>query len=202
MNRHFTPRLALRAIVLSLSALAMTLPAVQAHASGNSWFSSSQVKGNGNINKQSRDLAHFTGVAFSLPGNVELRLGNTESITIETDDNLLPLIETVIEDGTLRIRTVKKNTNIDTRHLKIVVQAKDIERLSLGGSGSIESDALKGKKVQIDLGGSGSINVKGVDAESLSVTLGGSGNLKAGSGTTKKLSLSIGGSAARRRRWR
>jgi hypothetical protein len=194
MNRNLTPRLGLRAIVLSLSALAMTLPAVQAQAAGNSWFSAGQVQGNGNIKKQNREIGHFTGVAFSLPGNVELRMGNTESITIETDDNLLPLIETVVEDGTLRIRTIKKNTGIETRHLKIVVQAKDIERLALGGSGSIDSDALKGKKVQIDLGGSGSINVKGVEADAMSVTLGGSGNLKAGGGATKKLSLSIGGS--------
>lgn len=194
MNRQFTPRLAMRAIVLSLSALAMTLPAAQAHAAGGSWFSVGQVQGNGNIKKQNREIGHFTGIAFSLPGNVELRMGNTESITIETDDNLLPLIETVVEGGILRIRTVKKHTGIETRHLKIVVQAKDIERLSLGGSGSIDADALKGAKVQIDLGGSGTINVKGIEAESMSVTLGGSGNLKAGGGAARKLSLSIGGS--------
>ncbi len=194
MNRHFTPRTTLRAIVLSLSALAMALPAAQASAAGSSWFSFGQVQGNGNIKKQSRDIGHFTGIAFSLPGNVELRMGNTESVTIETDDNLLPLIETVVENGTLKIRTIKKNTGIETRHLKIVVQAKDIERLSLGGSGSIDADTVKGDKVQIDLGGSGSINVKAVEADALSVTLGGSGNLKAGNGWAKKLSLSIGGS--------
>lgn len=194
MNRIFTPRLGLRAIVLSLSALVMALPAASAIAAGNSWFSAGHVQGNGNIKKQNRELGHFTGVAFSLPGNVELRLGNTESITIETDDNLLPLIETVIENGTLRIRTVKKNLGIETRTLKIVVQAKEIDSLALGGSGSIDSDALKGGKVHVDLGGSGSINIKGIEADSVSVSLGGSGNLKTGPGATNKLSLSIGGS--------
>jgi hypothetical protein len=194
MNQLYTPRIGLRAIVLSLSALAMILPASQASASGSSWFSGGMVQGNGNVKKQSRDLGHFTGVSMSLPGNVELRIGNTESITIETDDNLLPLIETVIENGTLRIRTIKKNTGIETKVLKVVVQAKEIDRLSLGGSGSIDSDALKGGKVSIDLGGSGSINVKGIEADSVSVSLGGSGKFKTSGGATNKLSLSIGGS--------
>ena len=48
--------------------------------------------------------------------SVELRIGNSEGITIETDDNLLPLIETVIENGTLKIRPVKRNMNLQATH--------------------------------------------------------------------------------------
>ncbi|MES2321672.1 MAG: head GIN domain-containing protein [Pseudomonadota bacterium] len=179
---------------LAISTLACGLPASQAVASPLDWFSGEKVQGNGNIKKQSRELAHFTGISMSLPAAVELRIGNTEGITIETDDNLLPLIETVIENGTLKVRASKRNMNLQPRTLKIVIHAKEVERVSLGGSGSIESDALKGGKMKFDLGGSGTINIKNIEGESISVTVGGSGTFKTGGGSATNLSVTIGGS--------
>ena len=192
MKKTNNTKRALRHLVLAMSAIAFAMPASQVAAS-SSW-SSEKVQGNGNIKKQARELGHFTGVSLALPAQMELRMGNTESISIETDDNLLPLIETVIEDGTLKIRPNKRNLNLNSKTMKIVLQAKDVSRVALGGSGSIDADALKGGKLQFDLGGSGSISVKGVESDSMSVNVGGSGKLKTGGGWTKQLSVSIGGS--------
>ncbi len=133
-------------------------------------------------------------MSLNLPANLELRIGTSEGITIETDDNLLPLIDSVIENGVLKIRPTKRNAQLQTRHMKIVVTAKEVERLALGGSGSIDADALRSKKLQFDLGGSGSIRLKGMEGESVAVTVGGSGNFKSGPGKAANLSVSIGGS--------
>lgn len=184
----------LRQIALAVAVAACAIPVTQALASPLDWIAGERVQGSGVIKKQSRELAHFTGVNLGLPANMELRIGATESITIETDDNLLQHIETVIENGTLKIRTTKRNTNLSSRTMKIIVTAKDIDRIALGGSGSIESDALKAAKLSIDLGGSGSINVKAMDADSVAVSVGGSGNLKSGGGSAGTVSVSIGGS--------
>lgn len=189
-----TPRLTarhLRSLMLALAALAITVPAAPVLAGG---WNSERVQGSGNIKTESRALGRFNGVSMGLPGNMELRIGNTESITIETDDNLLPLIETVIENGTLKVRAAKRNLNMDTRRMKIVVQAKAVDNLSLGGSGSIDADPLRGQKVHVDLGGSGSINIKGIESDTLAVTVGGSGDLKVGAGAAQKVSVSLAGS--------
>jgi hypothetical protein len=188
------PRLTSRlsTLTLALAAFAIVVPAAPVLA-GSGW-SSERVQGSGNIKSETRAVGHFNGVAMSLPGNMELRIGNTEGLTIETDDNLLPLIETVIENGTLKVRPAKRNMNFDTRRLKVVVTAKSIDNLALGGSGSIDADALRAPKMHIDLGGSGSIKVKGIESDSLSVSLGGSGDLKVGAGKAPKLSVSLAGS--------
>jgi hypothetical protein len=178
-------------IVLAACLLACAAPQALANPFG---WGSEQVQGSGAIRKQARDVAHFTGLTVAVPGQVELRLGNAEGVTIETDDNLLPLVETVVEDGTLKIRPARKNLGLQTRNLKIVVQARTIERLALAGSGSIDADALRGAKLQFEIGGSGSIKVKGIEAETVAVSVGGSGDLKAGSGVARRLSVSIGGS--------
>ncbi|HEY0062867.1 MAG TPA: head GIN domain-containing protein [Telluria sp.] len=184
----------LRQIALAVTVLACAIPATQALASPLDWIAGERIQGSGVIKTQKRELAHFTGVSLSLPANMELRIGATESVTIETDDNLLAQVETVIENGTLKIRPVKRNSNLTSRAMKIIVTAKEIDRIALGGSGSIESDALKAAKLAIDLGGSGSINVKGLDADLVSVSVGGSGNLKTSGGNAGSVSISIGGS--------
>ena len=167
--------------------------AVPAGAVSWSW-GSEQVQGSGRIVKQARQVSGFSGLSLGVPGRVELRIGNSEGVTIEADDNVLPLLETVVDGGTLRIRPARRNLNFQTRAIRVVVQARSIERLSLGGSGSIDSDPLRARRLDLDLGGSGSINLKGIDAETVSVSLGGSGDVRADGGTVGKLSVSIGGS--------
>jgi hypothetical protein len=183
-----------RFLLTATLACACVAIAPSAGAGDWSWGRSEQVRGSGNIQRQARAVAHFSGLALSLPGNVEIHSGSgREGLTIETDDNLLPLIETVVEDGTLQIRA-KRNTNLRTRNLKIVVQARDIDRLALAGSGNIDADVVRGGRVKFDVGGSGSVKVGRVEGESVNVDLGGSGNLKALDGTARSMSISIGGS--------
>lgn len=185
-----TIRSPLRYLVLA-AALACALPASQA---AGDWFGGDKVQGSTIIKRQTRALGHFTGIGLNLPAKVEVRIGATESVTIETDDNLLPLIETVIEDGTLKLRPNKRNLNLQTRNMKIVVQAKNVDHLSIGGSGSIDSDALRGDKVTINVGGSGSAIVKGIEADNAVIAVGGSGDVSSGAGSLNKVSISIGGS--------
>ncbi|MDB5747477.1 MAG: hypothetical protein JWP72_2325 [Massilia sp.] len=156
-------------------------------------FGGEQVQGSGRIVKQERQVGNFNGLSLAVPAHVELRIGSSESVTIEADDNLLPLLETAVEDGMLEIRPSRRNLNFRSKSIRVVVQARSIERLALGGSGSIASDALRARRLQVDIGGSGSIDLKGVESETLSVAIGGSGDLKAGRGTVGKLSVSIGG---------
>jgi hypothetical protein len=189
MTDHKTRRLAIAACAVACIAIAP-----QAIAGDWSWGKSEQVQGSGKIQHQARDVAHFDGVAMSLPGNVEIRSGGSrEGLTIDADDNLLPLIETVVEDGTLKIRA-KHNATLRTRNLKVVVQARSVDRLVLGGSGNIDADVVHGGRVKFDVGGSGAIKVGRVEGDTVNVALGGSGDLKVAGGTARSTSISIGGS--------
>lgn len=180
----------LRCLTLALAVLAVALPPASAQARG--WHAD-KVQGSGHVKTETRALGHFNGVALALPGSMELRIGASESVTIETDDNLLPLIETVIENGTLQVRASNR-ANFDAQRLKIVVQARAVDKLALDGSGSIDADPLRGARVTLDVGGSGSIRVKRIDSDALTVAVGGSGDVKVDGGAAAALSLSIAGS--------
>jgi hypothetical protein len=183
-----------RKALLAATALAFALPAAGAWAAGSSWFGGDEVKGSGIARTQARQTGHFTGLALALPASAEVRLGATEGVTIEADDNLLPLIETVVEGGVLKVRPVRDNLHLRSRTMKIVVTAKSIDQLSLDGSGSITTGALRSDRISLAVGGSGTINVASINADRVSVAVGGSGDIKVGGGQASRLSVTIGGS--------
>ena len=190
MSRNVQSIPALRALMLAAAIACAALP-----PAAMAWpFGGEQVEGNGNVTRQARKVASFNGIALGLPGRLELRSGNVDSITVETDDNLQALVETRVEDGMLRIRPAKRNLNLRTRNLKIVVTARQIDRLSLGGSGTIDADVLRGKRLDLDVGGSGKIQIARLDSETVTAKVAGSGDLRADGGAVRDLSVSIGGS--------
>lgn len=151
------------------------------------------VKGNGVMKTQERPVARFTAIALELPAQVELRLGESENLSVETDENLLPWVETAVENGTLYIRAAKRDTSIETRKLRVTVQARQIDQLAVAGSGTIRADALRAPRLKLEIGGSGAIEVARAEAGNVSAAIGGSGSIKL-AGTARKLSVSIGGS--------
>lgn len=151
------------------------------------------VQGNGVVKTQVRNVSGFTSVGLGLPARVEVRQGDAESVTVEADENLLPLIETTVKRGTLEIRAAQRNMRLDSKAIKVVVQARKIDGLEIGGSGTIVAEQLRTAKLALDIGGAGHIEVKKVEAEKVDISIGGSGDVKL-AGTTKRLEVSIGGS--------
>jgi hypothetical protein len=151
------------------------------------------VRGNGTIRTQTRNVSGFHAIGLGIGARVEVKQGATEGVTVEADENLLPLIETKVDNGELEIKAVRRNLSLDSKSIRIVVQAKQVDELAVGGSGTIASDAIKAAKLQLEVGGSGSIDVKRADVDRLAMEIGGSGNVEVG-GAAKRVSIEIGGS--------
>jgi hypothetical protein len=155
------------------------------------------VRGSGTAATVRRDVGAFVGVAVGGPFAVVLRPGGREAIEIAADDNILPLIETRVrgsgDERTLEIE-LARNTRIEPRTpIVITVDVVRLERLALGGSGSIDGKSIKAAKLEVALGGSGSIGLGGLEVGDLAVSIGGSGSFRA-DGQARKLAVSIGGS--------
>lgn len=178
-----------------LPAIACTALVACVPVTAQAWdwgFGFNTTKGSGVIKTETRNISGFNRISLSLPGVVEVVQGDSESLTIETDDNLLPLIETTVEDGGLKLRTQNK-VNISTKTLKITVNAKSIEGLSVGGSGDIRVARLKTGKLKASIAGSGDINIANLDVDDLHISIAGSGTF-VGGGKANAVSSSIAGS--------
>jgi hypothetical protein len=186
----FTASVKRAAFIITLCAAAGASSA--AHAwEWNLGFGKS-VSGSGTIKSETRAVSGFTGISLAVNGLVEIQQGGTEGVTIETDDNLLPLLETVVENGTLKIRTAR-NTSFRTKKLKFIVYAKTIDSLDIAGAGDMRAETLKAAALKTSIAGSGDIRIKSLDADALTVSIAGSGDFAAG-GRAASMDASIAGS--------
>ena len=173
-------------------AAALALAAGRAHA--QTWGGGQAITGSGVVKTEARPATAFHAIALDVHARLELRQGDGESLSITGDDNIVPLIETVVESGTLKIRWAG-NANYSTNYkaLDIVVSARNIDSLTVGGSGQIHAAQLKTDKLHATVGGSGKIVLDTLDAASVSGTIGGSGDIIA-AGRTKALDVTVAGS--------
>jgi hypothetical protein len=166
-------------------------------ASTLAWGLGANIKGSGKIVKTSRSVTGFTGIALEAPAKVTVVQGNdasfVEGVVIETDDNIAPLLETVVERGQLIIRFARDPGSVSTKVLNVTVNARTIEQLAMGGSGSINSANLQSAALKCSVSGSGDIRIAQLQTGSLSVTVAGSGRFEA-AGRADEIEASIAGS--------
>jgi hypothetical protein len=155
-----------------------------------------KIIGNGNLQKETRDVRSFTGVLVSVNVNVNLSYGDQKDITVEADENVLPYIETTVENGNLIVKTRNK-VSINSKH-KIVVHAsmKQVERLRVSGSGNItgNGDFSNDSRTDIGVSGSGNINVGMNSFNETKINISGSGNVTLKGKSTNNIDATISGS--------
>lgn len=152
-----------------------------------------QIEGSGVARTETRNVSGFHGLALSIDAKLDLNQDGSEELTITGDDNIVPLVETVVEDGTLYIRWKKGTYSTSYKNLGIVVHAKSIDGLAIAGSGEIRAKALNAGNLRLSLAGSGRAALEALNAESATVSVEGSGNVAA-AGRIGSLDASVAGS--------
>ena len=185
-SKRFVPMLSAFALVGAL-----TLTATSATAWDWSW--GAKISGSGNIKTEARAVTGFNGISLSIPAKAEIIQGASEGISIETDDNILPLIETVIEEGKLKIRFKERNMSVSTKTLRMTINVKSIESLAVAGAGDLQAAKLQVTTLKTSIAGSGDVRIANLDADTLIVSIAGSGDFSAG-GKSNTLEAKIAGS--------
>ena len=140
-----------RWIAPAAAALAMAMVPMEAQAD---WGWGKKVTGSGVSKTETRQVSGFSGLSLGVSAKVEIRQGNNEGVTITGDDNIVPLVETVVEDGKLKVRWNERNLNTSYKELKLTVDAKTMESVSVAGSGDVVAETLNAKKFSASVAGS------------------------------------------------
>lgn len=154
------------------------------------------IEGNGNLKKETRNASGYTAVSSGGAFDVDINYGSSNSITIEADENLLPYIESVVENGELKLRT-KKGYSIRTKNkMKVSVSLTKLTALRVSGSGNVKGDGnfSNDGTTDISIAGSGDIRLNFDKFNALEVRISGSGSVKLKGKETSKINASISGS--------
>lgn len=168
------------------SAPALLLPALRAHAA--------MTEGSGRVATEARALSGYDRIEASGSMQVVVRQGASEGVAVQADDNLLPLIETVVEGERRLVIRSRRGASWRTRSpIVVTVDVIDLKAFSASGSGDLKLEALKTREFALSLSGSGDATLARLEAGQVGVTIAGSGDVR-GAGSAGALSISIAGS--------
>jgi hypothetical protein len=193
--------------------LILLLPAAMLLLFSCHYMGGKRVRGNGVVSKEQRSVTGFTGVETH--GSIDIMVSQGPfKIEVEADQNILPYIETEVENGRLKVRF--KN-DIWLQHYdeaRVYVTAPDLRDFEIHGSGNINSQGqikdnmgmttrisgsgditleINTPKINTETHGSGNTMLRG-ETRDLSSLISGSGNVRAGDLKAENVKVSVHGS--------
>lgn len=143
-------------------------------------FTVGGLRGSGKVVTEARPISDFKQVSFNAFGEMTITQGEAESLIIEAEDNVLPLIRTEVRGGTLYIEPRDNDFGVNlTRPLRYTLVVKTLAGLDLSGAGNVVVQNLKTDQLQITLSGAGSIKFDGLEANTVNYRLSGAGSVTA-----------------------
>jgi len=115
--------------------------------------------GSGRIETSKRDVADFEKLDVSGVFEVEISRGDTYSVEVIADDNLMPFIRTELDGETLSIYTDSKISK--NSQLRVVITAPNIREVKATGVSKIMLKDVKNDALALDASGASKITVSG-----------------------------------------
>jgi len=151
------------------------------------------VIGSGRLVHQARPITGVRGVEIRGPVNLVVQQGKNEVLTLHTDDNIAPLIDTPVENGILRI-SIKPGASFRIQHgIGATLQVQHLESIKILGSGDLRCAQLQGELLELTVHGSGDVRIDALEVGAVAVLVQGSGDVDL-SGRVPKQGFVIEGS--------
>lgn len=109
------------------------------------------IPGSGVSDTETRQVDSFDEIELSGIGTLNISTGDTQSVSVTADDNLLELLETSVSDGKLKIRPTKSIS--PKTDIVIDVTIPNIKAVELSGATSLNLDNVSSESLSIEMSG-------------------------------------------------
>ncbi|MBK5909913.1 hypothetical protein CCR85_00195 [Rhodothalassium salexigens] len=141
---------------------------------------------------ETRPLPPFHGVHMEGHGDLDIRVGGDQRVTLTADD--LGKVETEVEDGILKIRQpTRRGWFSGDNDLDIEISVASLDEIKLSGSGDVEAEGIDADSFTLAVSGSGDAELSG-RCTSAKLSMSGSGDIDARDLRAEDVVLSISGS--------
>jgi len=149
------------------------------------------IQGDGVITTEDRPISEFSKLVVTGGYEIEWSSGKP-ALTISSDQNLLPLVETVVSGNTLQIDS--KEELVPTKGIKIILSSATLADVQLTGGISFKASQITGQDLKLESTGASEISVDG-SVTNLEVNLTGASKLNAKFLQTQNATLSLIGAS-------
>jgi hypothetical protein len=150
-----------------------------------------RIRGNGSVKTEKRDVAAFEAITCDGGYEVQIDCQEKQSLAIETDENLLPLVKTEVHNNTLHVYT--KGILFPTNRIRIAVSVPNISEFTSNGSTDGDINNINNSALDIGIHGSGKLHLDGKSG-TVNINTTGSSKIDATSLVSENSEIQINGS--------
>ena len=157
------------------------------------------VRGSGDVVEETREVRgidEVRGVSNATIGDLYIEIGDTPSLRIEAEDNLIDHIETEVRGDVLYIETVR-GVNLRPREaIEFYLTVPTLDSLAVSGTGSAEAPDLASKRFSATVSGTGDVQIESLDVNTAELKISGTGDVNIDRLQGARLEVEIGGTGA------
>jgi hypothetical protein len=152
------------------------------------------VRGSGDVVEEERDVSGVSGVELAMQGTLQISIGDSESLRVEAEDNLLDYIETDVRAGKLVIETRPGINLRPTRSINYTLTVDGLKTITISSRGNIEAEEMRSESCTVTISSSGNVTIDSLECTSLRVDISSSGNLEISGGEVQEQDITISSS--------
>jgi len=156
--------------------------------------SKSSIRGEGAIITETRNVPAFTSVRVEGSREVSITRGTTTSVRVTGYQNLVPIYETFVSNGTLVVKHRNDYLNIRNDNIKVDITVPTLDGASINGSGEINIRDFVAQELAASINGSGTIRADNCDYQRSYYEVNGSGDILARNNVAGRVEARISGS--------
>ncbi len=149
------------------------------------------IPGSGVLALQDRETKEFDEIEINCQAKVIVTIGEQPSVVVQTDDNLIDLIETRVSRDTLRIDCDRNISPINA--VTITITTPSLTDLEIRGSADVDIQGISERSFDLTISGSGDVVAVGTVSK-LEASIRGSGSMQLEGLIAQDVEVSITGS--------
>jgi len=158
-------------------------------------FGFNVTRGSGTLTTQSRDVSSFDAVQINGAGELLIIQGETESLEIQAEDNIIDELTSDVQENTLVLGyrdSFLRNTIIPTERITYTLTMTELSQVTINGAASMDIDSLETGSLALIINGAGNISINQLLADNLNVEISGTTTIEIG-GQTSQQTVTIDG---------
>ena len=148
------------------------------------------ISGSGTRKTEKKEVPAFKAIETGGAFDVEITCQKPQSVELEADDNLLPLLETDVSDGVLHVGM--KQDYHAKKLIAVRIAVPDLNRITISGAGTARVTGVKNENFVINSTGAAKIEAKG-ETKAVEIRNSGAGLIDAHELRSSKAEVNLSG---------
>lgn len=153
------------------------------------------IRGEGSTRSDTRKLADFNAISANGSSNVDVIASNENKVVVTGYENLIPVYETDVRNGTLTLEFDSKYINVRNNNIRVTVYTDGFSSFHINGSGDGKIGAnINTTELEAEINGSGDISVSFGNYNKIRNRVNGSGSINSKDAVGRDVFAEISGS--------